>query len=378
MPRNGIRFSLEATDGAARAGIIETPHETIRTPTFMPVGTQGTVKAMTPELLRECGTQMILANAYHLLLRPGIEVVASVGGLHRFIGWDGGILTDSGGFQIFSLSKLRKLTDEGVEFQSPVDGKVFFLTPEKVMEIEEALGADIIMVLDECIEYPCTHEEAERAMKRTVAWAERCALARTTDRALFGIVQGSVFEDLRLKCMEGLQRIGFEGYGIGGVSVGEGPYLMRKTLEFLLPAMPVDKPRYLMGVGTPEDLLFSIRRGVDMFDCVMPTRNARGGCAFSSNGKVRLRNNQYRLDSSPVDPRCSCYTCRNFSRAYLRHLFLAKEITAAVLLTIHNLSFYESLVNNARKAIIEQRYERFEKEFLENYGRGTCLNDSRS
>lgn len=365
-----VEFRLEKADGEARAGVIRTAHGEVQTPVFMPVGTQGTVKALTPRLLEECGVEMILSNAYHLLLRPGVEVVELLGGLHSFMGWEKPILTDSGGFQIFSLAPLRRVNDEGVEFQSPVDGEKFFLTPEKVVEIQERLGADIIMCLDECIEYPCEIKEAEAAVERTVQWAERSAKAHKSPQALFGILQGSVFEELRVRCLEALERIGFEGYGIGGLSVGEGPYLMRKTLQKVAPLMPVSKPRYLMGVGTPEDILFAISVGVDMFDCVMPTRNARGACLFTRRGKLRLRNSQYRDDSRPVEEGCGCYTCGNFSRAYLRHLFLAKEISASVLATIHNVHFYIRLVAEARSAIMKRKYRNFFEEFLREYGRG--------
>jgi queuine tRNA-ribosyltransferase len=362
-------FGIDATDGGARAGWLQTPHGRADLPAFMPVGTQGTVKALLPSQLEDAGVQMLLGNAYHLHLRPGEQTVARLGGLHRFMGWRRPILTDSGGFQVFSLAELRRVSDDGVEFQSHIDGALIALTPEKATEIQNALGADIIMAFDECVPYPCERDRAERAMRRSLAWARRCQKAhgRPADQALFGIVQGSVFEAMRAECAERLAEMDFPGYAVGGVSVGEGDALMYQVLDATLPRLPAAKPRYLMGVGTPVNLLECIERGVDLFDCVLPTRNARSAMAFTATGKVRLRNLAHRDDPRPLDPTCDCLTCRQFSRGYLRHLFHSREIGAAVLTSLHNTAFYQRLVRQARQAILEGRFAEFKESFLERY-----------
>jgi len=361
-----MSFILEHQDAAteARAGVLRTAHGDVRTPVFMPVATQGTVKALIPSLVAETGARLLLSNAYHLALRPGEETVRRLGGLHRFMGWDGPILTDSGGFQVFSLAALRKLTDEGVRFRSHVDGSELFITPERAVQIQETLGSDIMMCLDECVPYPCERDAAERAMERTLMWAARSLEARRADGALFGIVQGSTYDDLRVRCAQTLAQMPFDGYAIGGVSVGEGPLLMDEVVAWTAPRLPAAKPRYLMGVGPPEDLLRHIGRGVDLFDCVMPTRNARGACAFTSRGKVRLRNAQHAESDLPLDEACACRTCRTFSRGALRHFFMAGEMAAAILVSLHNLAFYERLMRRARRAILEDRFDTFRAEEL--------------
>jgi len=333
----------------------------------MPVGTQGAVKALLPSQLEAAGVQMLLGNAYHLHLRPGEQVVAGLGGLHGFMAWPHPILTDSGGFQVFSLAELRRVTEEGVEFRSHIDGARLVLTPERATEIQNALGADVIMAFDDCVPYPCERDAAELAMRRTLAWARRCqrAHARPADQALFAIVQGSVFEDLRLECAERLADLDFPGYAVGGVSVGEGDELMYRVLDATVPRLPAAKPRYLMGVGTPMNLIECIERGVDLFDCVLPTRNGRSGHAFTARGVVRLRNLRHRNDPRPLDATCDCATCRGFSRGYLRHLFQAREIAAAVLTSLHNVAFYQRLVRGCRQAILEGRLAAFKRAFLE-------------
>ena len=361
-----MEFILEHTDARtkARAGTIKTAHGDVATPAFMPVGTQGTVKALISSLVAETGATMILGNTYHLAVRPGEETVKKLGGLHRFMAWSGPILTDSGGFQAFSLAKLRKITDDGVRFQSHVDGAEFFISPERAIEIQETLGSDIMMCLDECVPYPCERDPAEQAMQRTVDWAARCLDAHRNDMALFGIVQGSTYPDLRMKCAQKLAKMPFDGYAIGGVSVGEGPLLMDEIVACTAPRLPEDKPRYLMGVGPPDDLLRAIGQGVDMFDCVMPTRNARGACAFTSQGKIRLRNAEHAASAAPLDAECDCRTCRDFSRGVLRHFFMAGEMAAAILVSLHNLTFYQSLMRRARQAILDDRFDAFRAEAL--------------
>ncbi|MEI7672919.1 MAG: tRNA guanosine(34) transglycosylase Tgt, partial [Deltaproteobacteria bacterium] len=330
---------------AARLGIIGTPHGDVRTPAFMPVGTQGTVKGLTPEQVRGLGADIILGNTYHLYLRPGHRLVSDLGGLHRFMNWPGPILTDSGGFQIYSLGALRRMSEEGATFQSHIDGSKHFLSPEKAVEIQEALGSDIMMCLDECIAYPAGREEVERALARTTRWADRCKqIRRNQAQALFGIVQGGVYPDLRRRSAEEMKAIGFDGYAIGGLSVGEPKELMLENLAETAPLLPEERPRYLMGVGTPEDLVEGVFQGIDMFDCVMPTRSARNGLLFTNGEKVVIKNARYREDASPIDSECDCYTCQNYSRAYLRHLFVAGEILAMVLNTIHNLRYYLHLM----------------------------------
>jgi len=363
-----FNFSLtkKGADTAGRLGTIQTSHGEVRTPVFMPVGTQATVKTLSPEDLKCVGAEIILSNTYHLFLRPGHDLIREFGGLHRFMNWDRPVLTDSGGFQVFSLADLRKVTDEGVTFQSHVDGGAkHVITPEYAVEIQEALGADIIMAFDECIPYPATKDYAREAMERTHRWARRCRLAKKdTGQALFGIVQGGMYPDLRQDSSRTLVDIGFEGYAIGGLSVGETKPLMYEMIEVVVPSLPADRPRYLMGVGTPEDLVEGVDRGIDMFDCVMPTRNARNGTFFTSFGKLVIRNSRYERDHGPLDPDCGCYTCRTFSRAYLRHLFNAGEVLALRLGTLHNLSFYIRLMHDIRRSIDEGRFPAFKKEFL--------------
>jgi len=354
-----MKFTIEANEpqSEARCGRVETAHGPFDTPAFMPVATQGTVKALTPDQLHAAGVQVLLGNAYHLHLRPGEEVVQALGGLHGFMNWPGPILTDSGGFQVFSLARLRRVTDEGVEFQSHVDGQLLRVSPEKATEIQQTLGADLIMAFDECVEYPVEKDRAAQAMRRTVEWARRCRqVARRSDPSLLGIVQGSIYPDLRQECCERLIEIGFDGYAVGGLSVGEGQGLMLQTIEDTVRHLPADRLRYLMGVGPPEDLLLAIARGIDLFDCVMPTRNARGACAFTSRGKVRLRNQRHREDPAPLDPDCDCATCGGFSRGYLRHLFLSDEILAATLTSLHNIQFYQRLMRDTREAIRRGRF----------------------
>jgi queuine tRNA-ribosyltransferase len=340
-----------------------TPHGVVETPVFMPVGTQATVKTLNPDQLREVGVALVLCNAYHLMLRPGADTVRALGGLHGFMTWDGPILTDSGGFQVFSLADLCEAMDEGVRFRSHLDGNEWFLTPELSMDVQEKLGADIIMALDECLEYPAEKERAADAMRRTVSWASRCKQAHgRSGQALFGIVQGCTYRDLREECAQRLVGIGFDGYAIGGVSVGEGPELMREVLSYTVEALPEQQPRYLMGVGLPEDLVDAITLGVDMFDCVVPTRNGRNGLAFTSEGRVRIRNLQHAESALPLDPACDCYTCQTFSRGYLRHLFQGDEILGLILLSLHNVRYFIRLMEESRRAIREGRFEAFRDE----------------
>ena len=355
-----MRFELLGTDGAARTGRITTAHGEIRTPAFMPVGTYGTVKAMSPAELVELGADIVLGNTFHLWLRPGLEVIAAHGGLHRFMAWDRPILTDSGGFQVFSLGALRKITEEGVKFQSPVNGDACFLTPEESMRIQRVLDSDIVMVFDECTPYPASFEEARDSMQLSLRWAERSKRAHEGNpNALFGIVQGGVYEALRDESLAGLSAIGFDGYAIGGLSVGETKEEMRRILKHTAPRLPPDKPRYLMGVGTPQDIVESVMCGVDMFDCVLPTRNARNGWVYTSEGIVKLRNARYRTDLGPLDPACACYTCRNVTRAYLHHLQRVNEILGARLNTLHNLHYYQQLMAGLREAIAAGRLSEF-------------------
>jgi queuine tRNA-ribosyltransferase len=364
-----LEFTLLHTDdrSQARLGRIDTPHGPISTPAFAPVGTQATVKALDPRDLRELGAELILANTYHLYLRPGADVVAEMGRLHRFMGWDGPILTDSGGFQVFSLAENRVVSDDGVLFRSHIDGSQHTFTPEKVVQIQEQLGADIIMCLDEC---PEPHDRAynEAALARTHAWAARCQAAQSRDdQALFGIVQGGIFPDLRRQSAQFLAGLGFPGYAIGGLSVGERKADMYAMLDVTLPLLPVGKPRYLMGVGAPEDLLEAVARGVDLFDCVLPTRLARNAALFTHQGRINIRNAQFERDPAPIEAGCGCYTCQHFSRAYLRHLFKAKEILAARLATIHNVHFLLALMRNVRQAIGAGTFGALKAEFLSAY-----------
>lgn len=357
----------KSTDCAARRGEVKTLHGTFQTPIFMPVGTQATVKSVTPENLKEMGAQIILGNTYHLFIRPGHELIRSFGGLHNFMNWDRPILTDSGGFQIFSLKELAKITEEGAAFRSHLDGSKLFLSPEDAVHVQEALGSDIMMCLDTCIPYPATREETVKSTDLTSRWAKRCREAQSeTGQLLFGIVQGGMHPDLRQAHAEALIDIGFDGYAIGGLSVGEDKSMMQDMTEATIPHLPEDFSRYLMGVGTPEDLVEGVYRGVDMFDCVMPTRNARNGTMFTSKGKVVIKNARYREDKEPLDPNCDCYTCRNYSRAYLRHLFQSREILSYHLNTIHNLHYYLHLMARIRKAIENDNFTAFRNDF---YGR---------
>ena len=352
----------------ARLGILHTPHGDIHTPVYMPVGTAATVKAMTPRELKEIGAEIILSNTYHLHLRPGEDLVKEAGGLHQFMAWDRPILTDSGGFQVFSLAGIRKMKEEGVTFQSHLDGSRRFISPEVSMDIQHALGSDIMMAFDVCTAYPCDHSEAEAAMHRTHRWAKRCQQHHTDgDQALFGIVQGAFFEDLRIESAKVLSDMDFIGYGIGGLSVGEPKPMMYGMLDAMMPYMPKDKPRYLMGVGSPDCLVEGVMRGVDMFDCVLATRIARNGTCFTRDGRLVIKNAQYARDFRPLEEDCDCYTCRNFSRAYIRHLFKAGEITGARLASIHNLRFLLRLMEDVRAAIAEDRLTEFREAFFARY-----------
>jgi queuine tRNA-ribosyltransferase len=373
-------FSFEPgpSDGAARTGTIRTPHGSIQTPAFMPVGTQGSVKALTQQGVADTGAQIVLGNTYHLYLRPGDDLIARLGGLHRFIGWSRPILTDSGGYQVFSLSDRRTISEAGADFQSHLDGSAHHLSPEKAVDIQSQLGSDIAMVLDECLAYPATHEQADESMARSLRWARRCrqrfealrtgavegVTVSNPGQAQFGIVQGGVFQDLRDRSAAGTVEIGFEGYAIGGLSVGEPIDLMYPVVEATARQLPTDRPRYLMGVGTPQDLVECVARGIDMFDCVMPTRNARNGQLFTSQGRVNIKNARFAADERPLDPACGCYTCRTHSRAYLRHLFMAGEMTAGTLNTLHNLTFYLDTMRRIREAISLRTFERFRQDFL--------------
>ena len=356
-----LSFQVHGTDGAARTGLLQTAHGEIRTPAFMPVGTAATVKAMTPEMVRATGADIILGNTYHLMLRPGAERVASLGGLHRFMHWERPILTDSGGYQVMSLASLRKISETGVNFQSHIDGAKYELTPERSIEIQHLLGSDITMAFDECTPFPATPEQAADSMRLSMRWADRCRVA-FRDRAgfgLFGIVQGSIYGDLRLESVTALRALGFDGYAIGGLAVGEGQEAMFATLDVTTPHLPADRPRYLMGVGKPDDILGAVRRGVDMFDCVLPTRSGRNGQAFTRRGTVNLRNARHAADPRPLDEACACPACRDYSRAYLHHLVKAGEILASILLTAHNLTYYQDLMARLRAAIAEGSLDSF-------------------
>ncbi len=359
-----MKFLVHNSDGHARRGTLALAHGEVETPAFMPVGTYGTVKAMSPAELREIGAGIVLGNTFHLWLRPGLEVIAAHGGLHRFMGWDGPILTDSGGFQVFSLGALRKITEEGVKFASPVNGDRMLLTPEESMRIQRVLNSDIVMIFDECTPYPADQAAAAASMRLSLRWAERSKRAHADNpNALFGIVQGGMHENLRDESLAGLQRIGFDGYAIGGLSVGEPKEDMRRILAHTAPRLPQDKPRYLMGVGTPEDLVESVMAGVDMFDCVLPTRNARNGWLFTRNGDIKIKNAAYRHDTRPLDERCGCYCCAHFTRAYLHHLHRVNEILGARLNTMHNLYYYLSLMGELRAAIAAGRLAEYAAAF---------------
>ncbi|MEW5892212.1 MAG: tRNA guanosine(34) transglycosylase Tgt [Pseudomonadota bacterium] len=347
-----MKFELLGRDGQGRRGRLTTAHGVIETPVFMPVGTYGVVKSLTPDEVRALGAQIVLGNTFHLWLRPGLEVIGAFGGLHGFMGWDGPILTDSGGFQVYSLTHLRKISEEGVRFASPLNGDRLLLTPEKSMEIQRVLNSDIVMIFDECTPYPADHRTAQTSMELSLRWAERSKAAHAGNpNALFGIVQGGMYEDLRDQSLERLTRIGFDGYAIGGLSVGEPKADMARILNHVAPRLPEDRPRYLMGVGTPEDLVHAVARGIDMFDCVMPTRNARHGVLFTRQGELRIKNARYRSDPGPIDTTCDCYTCRHFSRAYLHHLFRSGETLSGRLNSIHNLHYYQTLMRELREAI---------------------------
>jgi len=370
------------TSAKARTGVLHTAHGKVRTPCFTPVGTQATIKSLSNREMKECGAEMIMANAYHLFLRPGEEILKMAGGLHKFMSWEGPIMTDSGGYQIFSLAPLRKVEKEGVRFASHIDGSKHFLTPEKVVEFQKVLGSDIMMPLDECLHYPVSRNAVEESLETTFGWAERSKTANGVERAangknqklssgplLFGIIQGGTYLDLRRRAVEEIAGLDFDGYAIGGVAVGEPGELIREVTEYTAGLLPENKVRYLMGVGTPLDMLLAISQGVDLFDCVVPTRNGRNGQAFTSGGELQLRNAPFKRDFRPIDEKCRCYACRNHSRAYIRHLFNTDEILGLRLVSLHNIHFYVNIINRARKAIEENRFVEFKKEFMENYKR---------
>lgn len=366
-----MKFELLATDGGARRGRLHLAHGTVQTPAFMPVGTYGTVKAMTPFELTETGFEMVLSNTFHLWLRPGLPVIEAFGGLHRFMGWDKPILTDSGGFQVFSLGKLRKITEEGVKFASPINGDKLFLTPEISMQIQRTLNSDIVMIFDECTPYPATEKEAADSMRLSLRWAERSKTAHAGNpNALYGIVQGGMYEGLRDESTRELIGMDFDGYAIGGLSVGEPKDDMQRILAHTAPQLPAEKPRYLMGVGTPSDLVAAVAQGIDQFDCVLPTRNARHGILFTSRGEMRIRNARWKTDTAPIDPECDCYACQNFSRAYLHHLIRANEILGARLATVHNLHYYHRLMAGMRAAIEAGRFADFAAAFRTGQAQG--------
>lgn len=367
-----LKFDLKKKDGVARRGQLTFERGTVQTPAFMPVGTYGTVKGMTPEEVKGTGAEILLGNTFHLWLRPGQEVMKMHGDLHDFMNWHGPILTDSGGFQVFSLGKMRTITEQGVHFRNPVNGDKIFMDAEKSMEIQKDLGSDIVMIFDECTPYPATHNEAKKSMEMSLRWAQRSRDhfdKLENPNNLFGIVQGGVYEDLRDVSVKGLTEIGFDGYAVGGLAVGEPKEDMHRILEHTCPQLPEDKPRYLMGVGKPEDLVEGVRRGIDMFDCVMPTRNARNGHLFVTGGVIKIRNAKHKTDTTPLDPHCDCYTCQNYSKSYLHHLERCNEILGARLNTIHNLRYYQRLMESIRTAIDEDRFDEFVQEFYERRGR---------
>jgi queuine tRNA-ribosyltransferase len=366
-----LEFSVLATSGQARRGRLKVAHGVIETPAFMPVGTYGAVKGMRPQQVEDTGADIILGNTFHLWLRPGLDVIKAHGGLHRFVGWKKPILTDSGGFQVFSLGDIRKISEEGVSFRSPIDGAKCFLTPEESMRIQRVLNSDIVMAFDECTPHPATHSEAQSSMHLSMRWAQRSREAHQGNlNALFGIIQGGMYEDLREESVEKLVALDFDGYAIGGLSVGEPKADMHRIMSFVTPRMPLDKPRYLMGVGTPTDLVQAVSAGVDMFDCVLPTRNARNGWLYTSTGIVKLRNAKYRYDEMPLDENCSCYTCKNFSRSYLHHLQRIDEMLGAHLNTVHNLHFYQSLMKGLRSAVESDQLDAYVSDlvFLDSPG----------
>ena len=373
MSKDAVTYELLKKDKRtkARRGIVHTPHGDIQTPVFMPVGTQATVKAMRPEQVKEMGAEIILSNTYHLYLRPGHEIVKEAGGLHKFMNWDRAILTDSGGFQVFSLGPLRKITEEGAEFRSHIDGSKHMISPEKSMEIQNALGSDIMMAFDECAPYPAEREYIIPSMERTHRWLERCkAYHKNTEKqSLFGIMQGGMYHDLRKQSAKAIVDLDLPGYAIGGLSVGEPKELFLEILSGCVDNLPDNKPRYIMGVGTPDYLFEGVEQGVDMFDCVLPTRIARHGMAMTSHGRLNIKNARFERDFTPLDPECDCYTCRNYSRAYLRHLFKADEMLSAMLLSNHNLHFLVNMMKNIRQAIEEDRFLEYKEEFYRKYGR---------
>ncbi len=363
-----MRFALNKSDGRARRGRLEFDRDSVETPAFMPVGTYGTVKAMTPEELRDSGAQIILGNTFHLMLRPGTKIIRQHGDLHDFMHWDGPILTDSGGFQVFSLAKMRQIDEQGVTFASPVDGAKVFLSPEVSMQVQRDLGSDIVMCFDECTPYPAAEDLVRDSMQLSLRWAERSKTAFADNpNALFGIVQGGTYPELRIESAQALVEIGFDGYAVGGLSVGEAEDERNSTLDAVLPLLPADRPRYLMGVGRPQDLVEGVRRGVDMFDCVIPTRNARTGFLYTHHGILRIRNSRYADDTRPIDEACGCYTCRNYSRAYLRHLDKCGEILGPRLNTIHNLFYFQDLMRGIRDAIEADRYAEFSDNFYAHH-----------
>jgi len=359
-----MTYELITTDGKARRGRLTFDRGTVETPAFMPVGTYGTVKGMKMEEVAETGAEIILGNTFHLMLRPGTDIIEQHGGLHDYVNWDKPILTDSGGFQVFSLGKMRKITEEGVRFSSPVNGEKIMLTPERSMEVQRSLNSDVVMIFDECTPYPATHKESQDSMELSLRWAQRSKDAHGDSlNALFGIVQGGMYEDLREVSVNGLKAIGFDGYAIGGLSVGEPKEDMIRILDHTAPLIPENKPRYLMGVGKPEDLVEGVRRGIDMFDCVMPTRNARNGHLFVNDGVIKIRNASHKTDTGPLDPTCDCYTCKNYSRAYLHHLDKCREILGSQLNTLHNLHFYQKVMQGLRDAIEQGKLDAFVEEF---------------
>ncbi|MBI5331008.1 MAG: tRNA guanosine(34) transglycosylase Tgt [Betaproteobacteria bacterium] len=366
-----MKFTLTHSQGHARRGVLETAHGVIQTPVFMPVGTVGTVKGITPHELRDMQARIVLGNTFHLWLRPGLDVIRAHNGLHEFMAWDGPILTDSGGFQVWSLTHLRKITEQGVRFASPLDGQRLMLSPEKSMEIQRVLNSDIVMIFDECTPYPADWATAKQSMELSLRWAQRSKQAHEGNpNALFAIVQGGMHEDLRERSLEGLEAIGFDGYALGGLSVGEPKEDMERILGHMGHRLPADKPRYLMGVGTPEDIVYAVSQGIDMFDCVMPTRNARHGLLFTWSGDLRIKNARFKADTGPIDPDCDCYTCRHFTRAYLYHLQRSGEMLGARLNSLHNLHFYQAFTAQLRTALEEGRFEDWKRAFLARRGQG--------